>query len=97
MALERKLNPPQTNNKLPAFIGKRQNEHNGSYQMAIPFNLNKAVGRADFNKMQLLVKTVQSNLTKITCITDMIYYDSKSHSYKAYFNLDPDEFIPMVG
>ena len=41
MALERKLNPPQINNKIPAFIGLRQGDTGAPYQMVIPFNLNK--------------------------------------------------------
>ncbi len=89
-----KLNPPQISSKLPAFIGKRQVYSDAPYQMIIPFNLNKAVSRNQFNSMQILIKTVQSNTVKATCTTNMIYYDSNTRNYMAYFNLP---FTPMVG
>ena len=89
-----KLNPPQISSKLPAFIGKRQRENNSPYQMIIPFNLNKAVGINEFKSMKLLIKTVQSNTDKSYCTTNMIYYDSNTRNYKAYFDLN---FIPVPG
>lgn len=85
-----KLNPPQISSKLPAFIGLRQNESNTPYQMIIPFNLNRAVSRNEFNSMELLIKTVQSNAIRTSCTTNMIYYDNNTRNYKAYFNLPVD-------
>ena len=51
-----KLNPPILEKTLPAFI----KSGNDSY-INIPFQLNRSVSRNDFEKMQVLIKTVQSN------------------------------------
>lgn len=52
-----KLNPPILENTLPAFAIS-----NGTAYLTIPFQLNRGVASSDFEKIQLLIKSVQSNL-----------------------------------
>lgn len=92
--LERKLNPPQISSKLPAFTGKK---------LIIPFDLTKAVSPVDFDKVAIIVKSVQTGLIKMQYVTTNYYYDSSSRTYKAEFNIDDynataaKEFNPEVG
>ena len=49
------LYPPIIESKLPAF------EHNnGTIKIIIPYKMNRSVGRNDFTKFNLLVKTVEN-------------------------------------
>ena len=97
MALERKLNPPQINSKLPAFA-----ENN----LIVPFNLNKAVSPVDFDQVAIIVKSVQTNLIKLQWSSSQYYYDSASRTYKVEFNIDDyngteegqnKPFYPQIG
>ena len=95
MALERKLNPPQIESKIPAFYG---------YSLDIPFNITRAVSPADFNKISVIIKTVQNNVEKLNCIVDTYYYDSLAQTYHAlidienYNELNSDKmFVPQIG
>ena len=49
MAFETKLSPPVINSKLPAFAGSAIN---------VPFTVSKAVGKNDFTKIAIKIKTV---------------------------------------
>ena len=95
MVLERKLNPPQIESKIPAFYG---------YSLDIPFNITRAVSPADFNKISVIIKTVQNNVEKLNCIVDTYYYDSLAQTYHAlidienYNELNSDKmFVPQIG
>lgn len=79
MSLERKLNPPQIEVKLPAFCGSDIN---------IPFTLTRAVSPVDFNKIAVIVKSVQTNIEKLNWITPNFYYDSAARTYKVNININ---------
>lgn len=76
-----KLNPPHINSKLPAFYGNI---------LKIPFQLNRAVGKNEFTEMQILVKTVQTNIEKYNGKTSIIDKDNGI----ATFTVD---FEPIAG
>lgn len=86
-----KLYPPYIEGKLPAFI------YNGdSPILQIPFQLNAAVGRNEFDSMAIIIKTVQTNITKVNgATTSSIGYDYNKRQLVANFQLD--NFIPKVG
>lgn len=76
-----KLYPPQTENTLPAVIKGNQ--------LIVPFQLNRAVSRSNFNCMSIIMKTVQTNT--ILCngqkqySTTSIEYDNNMGYFKAIF------------
>lgn len=78
-----KLNPPYIENKLPAFYGSI---------IKVPFTLNRTVDNNQFNKMSILIKTVQTNLEKYNGETSLI---DKVNGI-AEFDLG-NTFIPDVG
>lgn len=92
MALITKLNPPQLASKLPAFIYNK----NGSV-LTIPFNLNRSVGRNQFNSVSVIIKSVQTNIEKYTGTTTSIRYNYKNHNYEAVVYLPASETFPQAG
>ena len=80
-----KLYPPQIESSLPAFFGS---------VILIPFELNRAVGRNEFDEMSIIVKTVSTSTQKIITKTDKII--ERENKYYAEFKMD-DTFIPQVG
>ena len=97
-----KLSPPQINASLPAFIAGEA--------LTIPFSLNRAVGRNDFNEIALIVRTVQTNIQKVATSTGIILqnenkeglvvYDYKERIWKAQFShalLTSQGFTPQAG
>jgi hypothetical protein len=52
--MQMKLYPPYIEGKLPAF----SLDENQTFELAIPFQLNPAVGEEDFYKMAILIKTM---------------------------------------
>lgn len=76
-----KLYPPYVEGTLPAFVQ--------GGMMVVPFQLNRAVNRTDFNSMAVILKTVQTN--SILCDGDAKYaatnieYDNNSGHWKAIF------------
>ena len=89
MAIATRLSPPQIESKLPAFdkVGN----------IAIPFNLNRAVGRDQVSGMALVIKTVQTNVQKaiLTAEAGAIRATYGSRGYVVEFNLG--DFEPLVG
>jgi len=57
MSLDMKLNPPQINNKLPAFAYTKDKKE-GDNLITIPFNLNRSVGKNEVGGLYLIIKTV---------------------------------------
>lgn len=85
--LEHKLNPPQINNTLPAFIS--------GGTLTVPFNLNRSVGRNEFKRIAIIIRTVQTNVEKYTGFTESMPFNPKTRMYEAKFTLDT--FTPEVG
>ena len=79
MAFETKLSPPVINSKLPAFAGNAIN---------VPFTVSKAVGKNDFTKVAIKIKTVQTNLEKMVYETAAFYYDSSQRIYVVSFDIN---------
>ena len=79
--MDNKLYPPYVDATLPAMI---QGD-----MLVVPFQLNRAVARADFNCMSIVLKTVQTNT--VLCNGDPQYastnieYDNKTGQWKALF------------
>ena len=79
--MDNKLYPPYVEGTLPAMI---QGD-----MLVVPFQLNRAVARADFNCMSIILKTVQTNT--ILCDGDPKYastnieYDNTTGTWKALF------------
>jgi hypothetical protein len=79
--MDNKLYPPYVDATLPAMI---QGD-----MLVVPFQLNRAVARADFNCMAIVLKTVQTNT--VLCNGDSEYastnieYDNKTGHWKALF------------
>lgn len=88
MALQSKLNPPQLSSKLPAFDYR-------ATVIEIPFTLNKTVSRAQFEKLNLIIKTVSSNEEKLNTASNFISYNTVTRTYKAVFPIM--NFIPNMG
>lgn len=96
MALEIKLNPPLIESKIPAFCNNI---------LTIPFDITRAVNSADFNKVVVSIKTVQTNVEKLNWTIDTYYQDSLTHLYRAIVDIDKyndtvtedNRFIPQVG
>jgi hypothetical protein len=80
-----KLYPPVIDNILPAFVGNI---------IEVPFQLNRAVGRNEFDKVSIIVKTVSTGSVKIDgATTSIINYNAKKKTYTAIFNLDENFLI----
>lgn len=78
-----KLYPPYVEESLPAFTKTAQ-----GCILVIPFQLNRAVGRNEFNRIYLRLKTVQSGA--LICdgeITSIINFDNITGHWKAVFDL----------
>lgn len=79
--MDNKLYPPYVEGKLPAFVQ--------GGMMVVPFQLNRAVNRTDFNSMSIIIKTVQTNT--VLCDGDATYaatnieYDNSTGHWKAIF------------
>ena len=84
-----KLYPPYIDRELPAFTG---------HVITVPFSLNKTVNRTDFNKVAIIIKSVQSNSLKISNrTTSLITYDEKTKKWLAKFDLLDTDFKPLIG
>lgn len=83
-----KLYPPQIESSLPAFVGSI---------ILVPFELNRAVGRSEFDEISLIVKAVSTGVQKIITKTDKILYRNDEQRYYAEFKLDENIFKPQVG
>ena len=94
MALITKLNPPQLASKLPAFA---YNKNQTSSTLTIPFNLNRSVGKNQFNSVAVIVKSVQTNVEKYSGITTIVNYNYKNHNYEAVVALPNSESFPQAG
>ena len=78
-----KLYPPYVEESLPAFTKTAT-----SCILVVPFQLNRAVGRNEFNRIYLRLKTVQSGA--LLCdgeITSTINFDHITGHWKAVFDL----------
>lgn len=79
--MDNKLYPPYVEGTLPAMIK--------GDMLVVPFQLNRAVARTDFNCMAIILKTVQTNT--ILCDGDPAYastnieYDNTTGQWKALF------------
>lgn len=89
MSLEKKLNPPQLAPKLPACAGNT---------IQIPFALNKSVSPKDFNKIAILIKTVQSNVIKLQHITTNYFLNKEEQLYVVSLDLNEynDQFYTVA-
>lgn len=78
-----KLYPPRIEASLPAFVKSAD-----SCILVIPFQLNRAVSRNEFNQVRLRLKTVQTQT--VICdgvMTETINFDNSSGHWKASFDL----------
>ena len=79
--MDSKLYPPYVEGTLPAFVQ--------GGMLVVPFQLNRAVARTDFNSMAIILKTVQTNT--VLCDGDPQYaatnieYDNTTGHWKAIF------------
>lgn len=73
-----RLNPPIVDSIIPAQVSKEK--------LTIPFMMNRSVGWADFDKIQIIVKTAQTNVVLATseCSKTSLYL--KNNIYYADFN-----------
>ena len=76
-----KLSPPQIESKLPAFAKNSQ----GVTEIVIPFSLNRAVGRDEVKDVQIIIKTVQTNIVKAILTTSNISERYGKKGYSASF------------
>ena len=84
-----KLYPPYIDRELPAFTGS---------VITVPFSLNKTVNRTDFDKVAIIIKSVQSNSLKVSNkTTSLITYDEKTKKWLAKFDLLDESFKPLIG
>ena len=74
-----KLNPPLLDNKIPA-------QRNGILQ--VPFQMNRSVGMADFDKVRIIIKTASTNTQIGTCDCVKVNIYTKNNIYYASFILD---------
>lgn len=82
-----KLYPPRIEASLPAFTRSLD-----SCVLVVPFQLNRAVGRNDFNQVRLRIKTVQTNT--LLCdglMTETINFDNSTGQWKAIFDLSQQQ------
>ena len=76
-----RLSPPQIESKLPAFAKNTE----GVFNIAIPFVLNRAVGRDEVKEVEILIKTVQTNIVKAILKTSNISERYGKRGYIATF------------
>ena len=87
--MQERLSPPILESKLPAFYGTEAD---------ITFSITKAVSPADFQKVRVLIKTVQNNIIKLDKNFDTLYRDVKSQTYHVRINLaSGDPQFPKIG
>lgn len=77
-----RLSPPQIESKLPAFAKNTE----GVFNIAIPFVLNRAVGRDEVKEVEILIKTVQTNIVKAILRTSNISERYGKRGYVATFS-----------
>ena len=93
------LYPPKIESKLPSFTGTT---------LHIPFQLNRAHARHEFNGMSIILKTVTTGAIKYQYIANdgAIQYDNNTKNYYVEYDLrevmelpadDSRYFMPMVG
>lgn len=98
------LYPPQVDTKLPAFYASS----NGKIILRVPFHLNRAHAREEFNGMAIILKTVTTGAVKYqhTANNGDIHYDKNTKSYYVEYDLtsvsqlppeDKNFFAPVVG
>ena len=83
-----RLNPPMVENIIAA-----QTHLN---QLTIPFSMNRSVGWEDFETVQLIVKTVQTNVVLATAECNKNSISKKDNIYQAIFVKD-DNFPLQIG
>lgn len=83
-----KLNPPHLESTLPAFYIDE-----ASPSITIPFGLNRSVGMSQITQMQILIKTVQTNVEVYNGKTNAIDFVNCTVTYQ----LALDTFTPQVG
>lgn len=76
-----RLSPPQIESKLPAFAKNTE----GIFNIIIPFALNRAVGRDEVKEVEILIKTVQTNIVKAILRTSNISERYGKRGYIATF------------
>jgi hypothetical protein len=90
--MSNKLYPPRIEASLPAFV-----KDIDKCNLIIPFQLNRAVGRNEFNQVRLNLKTVQSNtLVCENLATNTIDFDNKTGHWKAFFDLSSHKNIDSI-
>ena len=83
-----KLYPPMIEGKLPAFT-KKVEDNSDKIIISVPFQLNMAVGRNEFNSMAIIVKNVQGgHIIADGIFSTSISYIPNNNSYLATFYLD---------
>lgn len=88
MAITTRLNPPTLDNIIAAQTSKRQ--------LIIPFMMNRSVGWEDFKAIQIIIKTVQTNVVLATAYCDKNSLSKKDNGYIASF-LSEEEFPLQIG
>lgn len=90
-----RLNPPALGTTIPAFYGM---------SLRIPFDLNRATSKTDFNAVVVSIKTVQSGIEKMNWKINTYYEDNTTHTFYVNVNIDDynkqnknKKFIPQVG
>jgi hypothetical protein len=90
-----RLNPPILGATIPAFYGM---------SLRIPFDLNRAVSKADFNAVVVSIKTVQTGIEKMNWTINTYYEDNTTHTFYVNVNIDnhnilnpTKSFIPQIG
>lgn len=84
------LNPPIVESKTHAQTDKTK--------IYISFLMNRSVGMADFDSMQLLLKSVQSNVTLLTATCQQSSLVLKNGNYQATFEIpSKDQSIFKIG
>ena len=93
----RKLNPPILENTLPAFVKSAD----GVGYLNIPFQLNRSVSSTDFTHIQVLIKSVQSNIElyneKISVVSSGDLNGIKGYIQLVLNGGDSKNFIPTAG
>lgn len=97
MSLDMKLNPPQINNKLPAFAYTKDKKEGDQNLITIPFNLNRSVGKNEVGGLYLIIKTVQNNIQKAILHTTTMSEKYGSRGYEANFQFSDEIFTPQIG
>ena len=96
-----RLSPPQIESKIPAFAKNSE----GKFNIVVPFALNRAVGRDEVKEVEILIKTVQTNIVKAILRTSNISERYGKKGYVATFSNmsginDKNEnvtFTPQIG